>query len=306
VRSRFGSDSILAQVGETPLVRLNRVTRGLPPAVSIYAKLELYNASGSVKARPALWMIWRGLESGELVPGKTILDSTSGNTGIALAMTGAALGYPVELVMAANASEERKKILKAYGANVILSDPHEGSDGAILLCREIYAKNPDKYFRPDQYRNHANPQAHYDTTGPEIWRQTGGRVTHVVATLGTGGTATGTGRYFRDHHPEVRVIAVEPSDGFHGIEGLKHMESSIVPETFDPESFHETRPAETEDAYDMARRLVREEGMMVGQSCGAAVHKALELAKTLDRGFIVCILADSGERYLSTALWSDL
>src|SRR5579885_2360137 len=222
--------SVIDLIGDTPLLEIRRITSGLlRPGVRLYAKLEGFNPGGSVKDRPARSMVMRGLESGELKPGKVIIDSTSGNTGIALAMVGAALGYPVELVMAANVSKERKKIIEAFGARPIYSDPLEGSDGAILLCRKIIAENPDRYFKPDQYNNAANPLAHFQTTGPEIWRQTGGTVTHFVAGLGTSGTVMGTGRYLKSRNPAIRVIGMEPDDAMHGLEGLKHMATSIVP-----------------------------------------------------------------------------
>lgn len=305
----FPKGSILNLVGNTPLVRLRNVTRELPEGVEVWGKCEWMNPSGSVKARPALWMIKDGLKTGKLHPGKTILDSTSGNTGIALAMIGAALGYPVTLVMPANASEERKKILRAYGAELILSDPMEGSDGAILKCREILgADSAGKYYKPDQYFNPANPQAHYESTGPEIWKQTGGRVTHFFSSLGTGGTCSGTGRYLREVSGEkVRILAVEPDSPFHGIEGLKHMESSIVPGTYDAQVHHEKLPAPTDSAYDMCVRVAKEEGMLVGQSSGATIDCAIRYAKknNITEGVFVLILCDSAERYLTTAVWRD-
>jgi cysteine synthase B len=221
--------NVLQLVGNTPLVRIRKLARDLPPEVRVFAKLEGFNPGGSVKDRPALNMIQVGLESGKLRPGKTILDSTSGNTGIALAMCGAALGYPVELVIPANVSVERKKIIAAFGAKIIYSDAQEGSDGAIRLCREVLARGGERYFKPDQYFNPANPDAHYRTTGPEIWEQTAGTVTHFLAGIGTGGTVMGTGRYLKERNPAIQVIAVEPDDSFHGLEGLKHMASSIVP-----------------------------------------------------------------------------
>src|SRR5271163_1786317 len=222
--------SVLDLIGNTPLLELTRLTHGLlPPGVRIFAKLEGFNPGGSVKDRAARKMVEVGLARGDLRPGKVILDSTSGNTGIALAMVGAALGYPVELVMASNVSLERRKIIEAFGAKPIYSDSLEGSDGAIVLCRQIFEENPERYFKPDQYNNEANPLAHFETTGPEIWRQTEGAVTHFVACMGTSGTIMGTGRYLKSRNPAVRVIGVEPDDPMHGLEGLKHMASSIVP-----------------------------------------------------------------------------
>jgi cysteine synthase B len=298
-----GNGSVLALVGNTPLVRIRELTRDLPPAVRIYAKLEGFNPGGSVKDRPALNMIRRGLERGDLRPGKTIIDSTSGNTGIALAMIGAALGYPVELVMPENVSIERKKIIRAYGAKIIFSSGLEGSDGAIRLCRDILKQDPEKYFKPDQYFNEANPEAHFLTTGPEIWEQTGGSVTHFVTGLSTGGTIMGTGRALKARNPAVQVIGVEPDDSFHGLEGLKHMASSIVPGIYKEEELDEKLPIGTEEAYDMVHRLGTVEGMVVGQSSGANLVGALQVARRLERGTIVTIFCDFGLRYLSTNLW---
>src|SRR5262245_12753559 len=227
----------------------------------------------------------------------------SGNTGIALAMIGAAPGYPVELVMPANVSRERKQMVAAFGARAIFSDPLEGSDGAIRLCREVLAADPGRYFKPDQYNNEANPLAHYETTGPEIWRQTGGRVTHFVAGIGTGGTNMGTGRFLKSKNPELQVIAVEPEDAFHGLEGLKHMASSIVPGIYHEDELDLKLGIATDEAYDMVYRLGREEALLVGQSCGAAYVAALRVARTLREGTIVVLFADFGDRYLSTNLW---
>jgi S-sulfo-L-cysteine synthase (O-acetyl-L-serine-dependent) len=297
------ASSVLDLIGNTPLVRITALARDLPPDVRIYAKLEGFNPGGSVKDRPALSMIQDGLAKGLLRPGKTILDSTSGNTGIALAMIGAAIGYPVELVMPENVSIERKKIIRAYGANIIFSSGLEGSDGAIRLCREVLKKDPDKYFKPDQYFNEANPRAHYLTTGPEIWRQTNGTVTHFVTGLGTGGTIMGTGRALKERNPAIKVIGVEPDDAFHGLEGLKHMASSIVPGIYHEEELDEKIPVGTEEAYETVHRLGTEEGLVVGQSSGANLWGALQLAKGLERGTIVTIFCDFGVRYLSTNLW---
>jgi cysteine synthase B len=295
--------SVLDLVGNTPMVRIRTLARDLPPTVQVYAKLEGFNPGGSVKDRPALNMIRRGIEQGLLRPGKTILDSTSGNTGIALAMIGAALGYPVELVMPENVSVERKKIIWAYGATIIFSSGLEGSDGAIRLCREVLKKNPEKYFKPDQYFNEANPEAHYLTTGPEIWRQTDGRVTHFVTGLGTGGTIMGTGRALKERNAAIQVIGVEPDDAFHGLEGLKHMASSIVPGIYHEEELDEKIPVGTEDAYDMVYKLGTVEGIVVGQSSGANLVGALQVARGIERGVVVTIFCDFGVRYLSTNLW---
>jgi len=297
------AETVLDLVGGTPLVALRRVTRRLSPRVRIYAKLEGFNPGGSVKDRAALWMVRDGLRTGQLVPGKTIIDSTSGNTGIALAMVGAVLGYPVHLVMPGNVSQERKRIVAAYGATVVFSDPLEGSDGAIRLCREILARDPDRYFKPDQYFNPVNPQAHYESTGPEIWQDTGGTVTHLVAGIGTGGTIMGTGRYLKEKNPRIQVIAAEPDDPFHGLEGLKHMASSIVPGIYREEELDGKIPVSTEAAYETVYRIGAEEGLVVGQSSGAALWAALRVARELEEGVIVVIFPDFGDRYLSTNLW---
>ncbi|RYG68166.1 pyridoxal-phosphate dependent enzyme, partial [bacterium] len=272
-----GDVSILDLVGNTPLIRLENLTRHLQH-VEVYGKAEYLNPAGSVKDRPALNMIRAGIESGELTKDKIILDSTSGNTGIAYAMIGAALGYKVKLVMPGNVSAERRAIVKMYGAETVLSSGLEGSDGAILKAREIYEANPGLYFKPDQYNNEANPQAHYLGTGPEIFRQTDGRVTHFLATIGTSGTLMGTGRYLKEANPEIRIIAVEPDHGMHGIEGLKHMASSIKPGIYEEAVHDEKISADTESAYDMQARLANEEGIFVGFSAGAAVHAAINVA----------------------------
>jgi cysteine synthase B len=295
--------SVLDLIGDTPLVEIRKVRDGIADGVRLYAKLEGFNPGGSVKDRPAKKMIERGIATGALVPGKTILDSTSGNTGIGLAMVGAALGFPVKLVMPENVSVERKKVINAYGAEIVFSDPLEGSDGAIRLCREIHAAAPDRYFKPDQYNNPANPLAHYEGTGPEIWHQTDGRVTHVVAGLGTSGTIMGTGRYLKEQNRGVQVIAAEPEDAFHGLEGLKHMATSIVPGIYHEAELDQKIGISTDDAYNMVYRLGREEGLIVGQSCGAAYLAALTVARPLTEGMIVVIFPDFGDRYLSTNLW---
>ena len=297
------SPSVLELIGNTPLVEIQRVRGGVAPGVRLFGKIEGFNPGGSVKDRPALKMIQEGIRQGRLVPGKTILDSTSGNTGIALAMIGAALGYPVELVMPANVSRERKQMVAAFGARAIFSDPLEGSDGAIRRCREVLAADPERYFKPDQYNNEANPLAHYETTGPEIWRQTEGRVTHFVAGIGTGGTIMGTGRFLKSKNPDLQVIAAEPEDAFHGLEGLKHMASSIVPGIYHEDELDLKLGIATDEAYDMVYRLGREEAQLVGQSCGAAYVAALRIARTLREGTIVVLFADFGDRYLSTNLW---
>ncbi len=295
--------SVARLVGNTPLVEIRRVRDGIAPGVRILAKLEGFNPGGSVKDRPAVKMIEDGIARGALVPGKTILDSTSGNTGIALAMVGAALGYPVKLVMPENVSKERKRVVAAFGAEVVYSDPLEGSDGAIRLCRKILAEDPERYFKPDQYNNPANSLAHYEGTGPEVWRQTNGAVTHFIAAIGTGGTVMGTGRYLKETNRDVQIVAAEPEDAFHGLEGLKHMASSIVPGIFHEQELDRKLGIGTEDAYNMVYRLGREEGLLVGQSSGAAHVAALRVARELERGTIVEIFPDFGDRYLSTNLW---
>ena len=299
----FTVPSALQLVGNTPLVEIRRVRDGVAPGVCIFGKLEGFNPGGSVKDRAALKMIEDGLARGALVPGKTILDSTSGNTGIALAMVGAALGYPVELVMPSNVSKERKQVVAAFGAKVVYSDPLEGSDGAIRLCRQILAENPDRYFKPDQYNNPANSLAHFETTGPEIWRQTDGAVTHFVAGIGTSGTIMGTGRFLKSQNPRIQIVAAEPEDAFHGLEGLKHMASSIVPGIYHEDELDLKLGIFTEEAYDMVYRLGREEGLLLGQSCGAAHVAALQVARELREGTIVVLYPDFGDRYLSTKMW---
>lgn len=300
-----GAPTILDWIGDTPLLELSRIA-GIPSGTRIYAKLEGFNPGGSVKDRAAWGMVKEGLRSRALHPGKIILDSTSGNTGIALAMIGAALGYPVELVMPENVSIERKKIIAAYGAQIIYSSGLEGSDGAIRLCREIYQRDPQRYFKPDQYNNEANPRAHFETTGPEIFRQTEGRITHFVAGLGTSGTIMGTGRYLKQQRRDIQVIGVEPDDSFHGLEGLKHMATSIVPGIYREDELDRKVGVATDVAYEMVYELGRSEGLVVGQSSGAALVAALEVARGLDGSSgaeIVVLFPDFGDRYLSTNLW---
>ncbi|WP_343217380.1 cysteine synthase family protein [Chthonomonas sp.] len=295
---------LLELIGNTPLLRLRRVVPK-NPRVTIYAKAEWANPGGSVKDRPALNMILEGERSGALRPGKIILDATSGNTGIAYAMIGAAMGYEVHLCLPANASEERKQILRAYGAQLILTDPRLSSDGAILKARELYAAQPDRYFYPDQYNNPANWRAHYLTTAPEIWHQTHGRITHFVAGLGTSGTFVGTGRRLKEFNPNIRLISFQPDSPFHGLEGMKHMASSIVPGIYDPNLADENREVSTEEAYAMVKRLAREEGVLVGISAAAAMVCCLKLAEELNEGVIVTIFCDTGTRYLSDRFWHE-
>ncbi len=295
-------NSVLELVGNTPLVKINKLAKHLQK-VEIYAKMEGYNPGGSVKDRPALQMVEDAEESGELTREKIILDSTSGNTGIAYAWIGALKGYKVELVMPMNVSEERKRIIRAFGAKITFSDPLEGSDGAILDSRKLLKENPGKYFKPDQYNNPSNPKAHYLSTGKEIFEQTEGRVTHFVATIGTGGTIMGTGKRLKEFNSEIQVIAAEPEYPLHGIEGLKHMASSIVPGIYHEDKLDGKIPTPTEESYETAKRLALDEALFVGQSSGAAMWAALELAETLEEGLIVTIFPDGGDKYLSTALW---
>src|SRR5215469_4528034 len=298
------AQSVLELIGDTPLLEMRRLTKGLvPPGVRIFAKLEGFNPGGSVKDRPALKMIQTGIEQGKLRPGKVIIDSTSGNTGIALAMIGTTLGYPVELVMAENVSKERKKIIQAFGAKIHFSDPLESSDGAIIKCREIIAHDPERYFKPDQYNNEANSRAHFETTGPEIWRQTGGRVTHFVAAIGTSGTVMGTGGFLKAQNPDIRVVGVEPDDAMHGLEGMKHIATSIVPGIYHGDQLDEVMFLGTEESYERVYALGQTEGLLVGQSSGAAMIAALRVAQLIRAGVIVTIFPDFGDRYLSTNLW---
>ena len=303
VQSHRRSEGILDLIGNTPLLRIRRLTRDLPPTVQVYAKAEWFNPGGSVKDRPALRIIEEAERSGALTPDRIILDSTSGNTGIAYAMIGAAKGYRVCLVMPGNVSEERKRIVRAYGAELILTDPLEGSDGAILEAQRLAREYPERYFYADQYNNDANWWAHYETTGPEIWRQTEGRVTHFVAGIGTSGTLMGTGRYLKERNPDIQVIAVEPADELEVIEGLKHMETAIKPGIYDPNFADRLVPVSASAAYETVRRLVREEGVFVGFSAGAALYAALQVAQELDEGVVVTLFPDSGTRYLSLNLW---
>jgi len=299
---------LLDQIGNTPLIRLQKIAADLP-GIELCGKAEFFNPGGSVKDRPALNMILDGERTGRLRPGRIILDSTSGNTGLAYAMIGAAKGYQVRLCLPQNASEERQRMLRAYGAEMILTNPAEGSDGAILTCRKVYETNPNLYFYPDQYNNAANWKAHFDTTGPEIIEQTGGRITHFVASMGTSGTFTGVGRRLKRDVPGVQCISAQPSSGFHGLEGLKHMPTAIVPGIYDPTLADENIWIETEDAYAMCRRIAREEGLLVGISSGANVVAARQVAKKLvergQRAVIVTVLCDNADKYLSEPFWDE-
>ena len=292
-------NNILETIGRTPLIRLNNIAGDLSKDVTVYAKLECYNPGGSVKDRAAFQMISDAEESGELTGDKIIIDSTSGNTGIAYAMIGAVKGYKVKIVIPRNASIERKKIIAGFGAEIVYSSPFEGSDGAIKVAREIYGHEPDKYYMPDQYCNPSNWRAHYLTTGPEIIEQTKGRVTHFVACLGTTGTIMGTGRALKEFNSEIRLIAIEPDDAMHGIEGLKHMESSMVPGIYDRNFPDRTIYVNTEKAYEMVKKITRVGGLTVGHSSGAAMVGALQVAEGLEEGVVVAIFPDGGDRYLS-------
>jgi cysteine synthase B len=298
---------LLERIGNTPLIRLAR-TGAEFPNVTICAKAEWFNPGGSVKDRAAYSMIREGERRGALRSGKVILDATSGNTGIAYAMIGAALGYRVKLCLPNSASPERKQILQAYGVEIVYTPGDEGTDGAIRRVREIYEADREKYFYPDQYGNSANPAAHYSTTAPEIWEQTGGRITHFVAGLGTSGTFVGTTRRLKELNPRIRCISMQPDSGFHGLEGLKHMATAIVPPIYDASLADENMEVRTEDAQQTAKRLAREEGILVGVSAGGALWACLYIAKRLpknENAVIVTIFPDSGEKYLSERFWSE-
>src|SRR5436190_36145 len=295
--------SILELIGRTPLIRLRQIEKSCP-GVEIYAKAEWQNPGGSVKDRAAARMIAEGEQSGKLTKDKTILDATSGNTGIAYAMIGAARGYKVKLCVPENASPERKLILKAFGAELVLTSPLESTDGAIREARKLHAGTPGKYFYPDQYANDGNWRAHYDTTGPEIIEQTAGRLTHFVAGLGTSGTFVGTARRLKQFNPSIKLISFQPATAFHGLEGLTHMESAIVPGIYDPGIADEDLRVESEDAFDMVRRLAREEGVMAGISSGAAIAAVLQVAKKLKTGIVVTVCPDGAEKYLTEKFWN--
>lgn len=304
-KTYYDRPSLLDGVGNTPLFRLNRITSDVPEHVEIFVKAEWFNPSGSSKDRPASQIIQKALSTGELYPGKVLLDSTSGNMGIAYATFGSALGIPVHLAIPSNASQQRIRILRALGADLILTDPLEGSDGARVVAAEIAAKNPEEFFFADQYNNPENWKAHYASTGPEILAQTSGHITHFVAGLGTSGTMMGAGRYFHDHAQGVRLIAVQPNELIHGLEGLKDMQTSHHPEIFDPSLPDETIKVNTEEAYRMARKLAKEEGLLVGISAAAAVSAALQVARKINQGLIVVLLPDSAQKYLDLPFWSE-
>ena len=292
--------SLLTFIGNTPLIQIQKMARHLR-GVQVFAKAEWLNPGGSVKDRAGLRIIEDGEKSGQLTRSRIILDSTSGNTGIAYAMIATIKGYQVELVVPANLSEERKKTLLFYGANLIFTDPLLGSDGALLEARRIYEANPDRYFKGDQYNNPSNWRAHYETTGIEILQQSKGRVTHFIAGVGTGGTLIGTGRRLKEYNPDIKIFGVQPDNGFHGIEGLKHIETAIRPGIYEESVLDGTFFVRTEEAYWMAIRLAKEEGLLVGPSSGAALWASLKLAESVDSGVIVTIFPDGGDRYFSTA-----
>jgi cysteine synthase B len=303
-QSNLDAADLTDHVGNTPLLPLRRIGQNLSPRVKVFAKAEWFNPGGSVKDRPALHILRTALANGDLGNGKRLLDSTSGNMGISYATFGAVLGIPVTLAVPASASAERIAILRALGAELVLTDPTEGSDGAILMARQMVAEQPDVYWYANQYNNDANWQAHYKSTGPEILCQTDEHVTHFVAGLGTSGTLIGTGRYLREQLPHVKIIAFQPDASFHGLEGLKHMPTAIKPAIYDPAFADETREVRTEDAHEMVLRLAREEGLFAGISSGAAAVAALRVAEELDEGIVVTLFPDAGYKYLSDrSLW---
>ena len=295
-------DSIIDLIGNTPLIKLNKFSE-LSTDKNIYIKAEWFNPGGSIKDRAALCMIKEGIKAGKLTKEKTIMDSSSGNTAIAYAMIGSALGFKVELVTPENINIERKKTLEAYGAKIIYSSPFEGSDGAILEARKLAGEFSDKYFMPDQYNNTANPLAHYTTTGPEIWEQTKGKITHLISGIGTSGTVMGTGRYLKSMNKEIKIVGVQPDEPLHGLEGLKHIPSSIVPGIYNEQELDILYNANTEESYIIMEKLMQLEGMFVGHSGGAVVLSALEILKETDTANIVCVVPDGGYRYLSGGVW---
>ncbi len=297
--------SILSKIGNTPLIKIEKITSHLK-RVSIYAKAEWFNPGGSVKDRPAFYMIMDGIKKGLLTKDKIIIDATSGNTGIAYAMIGAVLGYKVKLALPQNASLERKRILKAYGAELIFTNPLEGTDGAQKVVKEIVSRDPEKYFYPDQYNNDANWRAHYETTAVEIINQTSGKLTHFVAGLGTTGTFVGVAKRLKEFNPKIKTIAVQPDSPLHGIEGLKHLPTAIVPGIFKPELVDEMIEVSTEDAYKMVKRLAKEEGLFVGVSSGAVMVACLKVAEKIEEGIIVTVFPDSGAKYLSERFWDEI
>ena len=297
--------SLLSQIGKTPLLDLSHVAheQGVNPAVKLFAKAEWFNPGGSVKARPALRIVEDAERRGDLAGDKILIDSSSGNTGIAFAMIGAAKGYRVQLVMPANVSAERKALVRAYGAELIETDPLEGADGAILTVRDMVAKAPERYYYANQYNNPSNWQAHFTTTGPEIWAQTGGGITHFVAGMGTTGTFTGTGRFLKQQNPAIELIGIQPVDEFSTIEGLKHLETAIVPTIFDAQLPDRYLPIDPDAAWHTTRHLGREAGIFVGLSVGAAVSGAIDIAREVATGIIVTVLPDDGSKYVSLGVF---
>ncbi len=296
--------TLVDMVGNTPLHRISRLAPDLEPGTELFAKLELNNPGGSIKDRPATMMIYEGLRTKKLRPGMTILESTSGNTGVSLAMLGAALGFPVKLCLSAGVSDERKHLLRALGAEQVYTDPAQGSDGAIRKAQEIYEQEPERYFKTDQYDNPANVWAHYLTTAPEIWEQTRGRVTHVVAAIGTSGTVMGTGWGLRVRNPRVQVIAVEPDRAEHGLYGMRHIPSTIRPGIYRERGFDRLVRVSTQRGIETARAMAQREGLVVGATSGALLAVAMDVARESKAACVVCFLNDSGERYLSSPLWS--
>ncbi len=307
ISKRISKSSISDRIGNTPLLKINRITNGLKNRdVEIYAKAEWLNPGGSVKDRPALRIIEDAEKSGRLNRDKIIVDSTSGNTGIAYAFIGATKGYKVTLVMPQNVSEERKRIVRAFGAVIVFTDPLLGSDGAMIEAKRLVEEEPSKYFYADQYNNPSNWKAHYETTGVEIWEQTGGEISHFIACMGTSGTLMGTGRRLKEYNPDIQVISVEPSTPIHGLEGMKQMSTTIVPGIYDEHFPDRKLMVDTEGAYAAVKRLAAEEGFFVGYSSGAALVASLKVASEIDRGLIVTIFPDRGDRYLSTSFWADV
>ncbi|HQN75941.1 MAG TPA: cysteine synthase family protein [Methanomassiliicoccales archaeon] len=294
-------EHILQSIGNTPMVRINKLNPN--PNVTILAKVEGFNPTGSIKDRIALAMVEQAEQEGKLRKGKTIIEPTSGNTGVALAMIGAIRGYGVEIVMCEAVSVERRQMIKAFGGTVTLSPAKDGTDGAIRLAKKLVEENPEKYFMPDQFSNKYNKMAHYKTTGDEIWRQTGGKVDYIVSALGTSGTIMGVGKALKEHNPNIKIVSAHPVKG-HYIQGLKNMEEAIVPAIYDESKIDITIMVETETAYEMTRQIVKQEGIFVGMSSGAAMYAAAEIAKRIDKGTVVTIFPDRGEKYLSTSLFS--
>jgi S-sulfo-L-cysteine synthase (O-acetyl-L-serine-dependent) len=297
--------TIIDLVGNTPLYRLTKLAPDLPPGVELHTKLEMHNPGGSIKDRPATMMFHEALRTKALRPGMTVLESTSGNTGVSLAMIGAALGFPVKLCLSSAVSDERKRLLRAFGAEQVYTDPAQGSDGAIRKVQELYESDPERYFKPDQYGNPANVWAHYLSTAPEIWEQSKGRVTHLVAAIGTSGTVMGTGWGLRARNPNIKIVAVEPDRGDHGLIGMRHIPSTLRPGIYREEGFDRLIRVSTERGIEVAREMARREGIMVGITTGAVLAAAMDVARENESAYVVCFCNDSGERYLSGRLWNE-